>query len=534
MRTVRVLGASLAGTSAELVTVEARFDARAKERTEVVLTGLPDSVLRESRGKLLGALDACGFRIGQGRLYLNLVPAARRKSGESLDLPLVIGAIAATGHLGARAVRGVLFLGEVGIDGTLHAVPGGLPAALAGREKRLRALVAPTATATEAACIPELAAFGARHLTDVVGHLSGGTPLAPATPLDNAPLDSRTAQRARGGTTLGAPEATESRSRAPDELDDVRGCAEAKLALAAAAAGGHGLLFVGPPGAGKSMLARRLPALLPPPTLEDRIAITCVLSAVGRWPGGLAPRRPFRAPHHTTSYAGLVGGGSPPAPGEITLAHGGVLFLDELPEFRRDTLEALRQPLESGVACVSRAGRRVEFPARFQLVAAMNPCPCGHRGDERVPCRCPPTRVEAYRRRVSGPLLDRIDLRLELRPPSLDELSPARNARAPVAAGPRGEQLRAAVTSARARMAARQGDRPNALLEVDDLDRWVPLAGRTRAFVERAVDVRGLSARAVQSLRRVARTLADLDGAKRVEQDHCARALALRAPLEPP
>ncbi len=405
----------------------------------------------------------------------------------------------------------------------------------------------------------------------------------------------------------------------------MRGCDEAKLALAVAAAGGHGLLLVGPPGAGKSLLARALPSLLPPPSLEDRIAITCVLSAIGRWPGGLATERPFRAPHHTTSYAGLVGGGSPPAPGEITLAHGGVLFLDELPEFRRDALEALRQPLETGVAVVARAGRRVEFPARFQLAAAMNPCPCGHRGDERVPCRCPPARVEAYRRRVSGPLLDRVDLRVELRPPDLDDLVPRGRPRAPVprdpadrasedpapggpaparratghrtaddrAAGGRapgrlaadpaafdrgasgnraaqhrppehrapehrasasrasgrgasgnagrrarggtgGDALRAAVSAARERMVARQGERPNALLEGGELDRWVPLRGRARQLVQEAVRRRGLSARAVQSLRRVARTLADLDGSGPVSAEHAARALALRAPLEPP
>jgi magnesium chelatase family protein len=326
-----------------------------------------------------------------------------------------------------------------------------------------------------------------------------------------------------------------------------------------AAAGGHALLFTGPPGTGKTLLARALVGLLPPPSFEERLAITRVLSAAGRWPGGLARRRPFRAPHHTVSFAGLVGGGAPPSPGEITLAHGGVLFLDELPEFRREALEALRQPLESGAITISRAGKQLELPARFQLVAAMNPCPCGYLGHPRIPCKCDPGSLARYRAHISGPLYDRIDLRVEVPPPSVDELAlDGRRARAdgtggtggtggpqpddataPSAEGralarrapfgPRGSELAATVAAARERARERQGERFNAALSADELDRWMPLDGPARRLVEVAAEKRGLSARAVQSVRRVARTCADLEHSSAVEARHVAQALALRA-----
>jgi magnesium chelatase family protein len=501
---VRVLGACLAGTQAELVTVEARFEATRAERTEVTITGLPDAVIREGKGRLMSALEANGLSLPQGHLRLNLVPAARRKSGETLDLPLVLGAAAACGHLDARCLRGALFLGEVGLDGDLHAVPGGLAAALAARERGVTSLVAPRATALEAAWIPGVAAHGAQRLRQVVAHLCDPAARLPAL----APLDEGAA------------------SAHPQRLDEVRGHAAAKLALAVAAAGHHGLLFVGPPGAGKSMLARRLAELLPPPDLEERLDITRVLSAAGRWPGGLARERPLRAPHHTVSHAGLVGGGVPPRAGEITLAHRGVLFLDELPEFRRDALEALRQPLETGRVAISRADGRIELPARFQLVAAMNPCPCGYLGHARVPCRCAPAHVERYLRRLSGPLLDRIELRLELQAPEPGDLNGPAAAPPPEVAG---AQLAARVARARERRVARQGALSNARLEIGELERFAALDAAGRALLERAAAVRSLSARGQVAVRRVARTLADLDDADAVAAPHLAQALALRA-----
>jgi len=487
--------------------VEGIFEGAERGQTEVLITGLPDPIIRESRGRLLCALRETRLHLGPGRLHLNLVPAARPKSGEILDLPLILAAAGAGGHLPQAALADTLFLGEVGIDGTLHAVPGGLAAALAARRAEIPRLVGPQITAEEAACLPDLDVRGAAHLARLCAHL---TDVEASLPRLSAPAPLVTAD-------------------GQDGLDAVRGQAVPKHALAVAAAGGHGLLLIGPPGAGKSMLARQLVSLLPAPSLEERLDITAVLSAAGRWPGGLAQRRPLRAPHHSVSRAGLVGGGPHLSPGEISLAHRGVLFLDELPEFRRDALEALRQPMEGGVVRISRAARQVEFPARFQLVAAMNPCPCGYRGHPRVACLCPPRSVQRYRRRISGPLLDRVELRLEIAPPSLEELAP------PVGApltGPSGRELARAVERARERSRARGQSGPNASLDTEGLECHVALDGDARSLLVRAVDRRALSARAVQALRRVARTLADLDDGGPVKAAHLAQALALRAPLE--
>ncbi len=515
MHTVRVFGACLVGTGAELVTVEARFDRREKERTEVVITGLPDPVIRESRGRLVCALEASGLHLPNGRLFLNLVPAAKRKSGEVLDLPMALAAAAACGHMDHRALENALFLGEVGIDGSLHAVPGGLSVAMAALQGGLQRLFAPPATAREAAWIDGIAAYGARHIEDVVAHVCGAQP---GLERHRAPDPE---------TELEAALAANSVTAVRESLDDVRGQYAGKLALAVAAAGGHGLLFVGPPGAGKSLLARRLRLLAGRPDRRERLEITRVLSAAGQWPGGLADERPFRAPHHTISYAGLVGGGSPPQPGEITLAHCGVLFLDELPEFRREALEALRQPMESGTILISRAGHRLEMPAGFQLVAAMNPCLCGYQGHPRIPCRCSPLAIQRYRQRISGPLLDRIDLCVNLDVPSVDDIC----ATAGPERGPTHAEWYGRVDRARSRMRERQSERRNFELGGAELERFAPLTGEARSMITRAAQSRGLSARAVQSLRRVARTLADLDDKDTIESTHYAQALGLRASI---
>lgn len=505
VKSVRVHGACLEGTGAESALVEARFDPADLKRTEIHVTGLPDAVIREARGRVSCALAESGLTLPTGRLYWNLVPAARKKRGDALDLPLALAAAAACGHLDPRWLKNALFYGALGIDGRLHAVPGGLAAGLAARALSLKSLIGAREAAVEAACVPGLAALPGRHLGAIVAHLSKAGPrIEPLPP----PVDG-----------------VEPALDRPSALDEVRGHALAKRALMIAAAGGHGLLFIGPPGAGKSMLARRMLGLLPPPSFEERLEIGRVLSAAGLWPGGLARRRPFRAPHHSASTIGLVGGGPRLSPGEISLAHRGLLFLDELPEFRRETLESLRQPLEHGSILISRAGGRLQLPARFQLVAAMNPCPCGHRGHAQTPCRCSAREVNRYKRRLSGPLLDRIDLRLELRPPPLAELSGA----APIPNAISGDALAERSHAARERALARRG-KPNAALDADELDLDAPLCGASRRLLLRAAADRQLSARALQSLRRVARTVADCAEAAEVTSDHLAEALALRAP----
>jgi len=503
VHTVRSYGACLVGASAQLITVEALFEPVDRQRTEVVLLGLPDPVIRESRGRLLCALEENGLSARSGRLVLNLVPTGLRKAGEILDLPLVIGAAAALGHLDPAWLDGALFLGEVGIDGRLHPVPGGLAAAELAQRSGLARVLAPAATAREAAHQPGIESYALDDLRAALGLLSGARKLAPLAPPPGEP--------ARIGELAGA-------------LDEVRGQAAGKRALCVAAAGGHGLVFVGPPGTGKSMLARGLCALLPPLSPAEALEVTRVQSAAGRWPGGVARQRPLRAPHHTASHSGLVGGGSPPQPGEITLAHAGVLFLDELPEFRRDALEALRQPLETGSVSISRAGAQIELPARFQLVAAMNPCPCGYLGHPRIPCRCTPLSVQRYRQRVSGPLLDRIELRVELPAPAVEDFATRR--RAP---GEDGLALAERVARARERSRARQGELRNCDIASEALDAYAALTPEGWRMLERATQARGLSARALQSLRRVARTIADLDELEAVGPGELAQALALRS-----
>lgn len=508
------MGVTLGAARARLVKVEARFEpappstqeGASKARSEMSITGLPDAVIRESRGRLLAALAAHQMPVPGGRLMLHLLPASLRKSGELLDLAMALGSAAAVGFIPPAALEGVLFLGEVALDGRLRSVPGGLAAADAGRAGGFHTLVGPLETAQEAAALPGVRAFACGDLGEVLALLSGGA----AAPLKPPSVDPAHDPLTRGGPLL---------------LDQIRGQELGKRALQVAAAGGHGLLFTGPPGAGKSLLARALVEVLPPPTLEERVEITRVLSAAGRWPGSLADRRTFRAPHHTTSFGGLVGGGSPPSPGEITLAHLGVLFLDELPEFRREVLEGLRQPLEEGRILISRAGRQLHMPADFQIVCAMNPCPCGYNGHPRRPCRCAPGAIARYRQRISGPLLDRIDLRLELVPPGASELLVDEGAAAPC-----DRERYEGVRRARAQALERQNE-VNARLSTSELDRWVPLTGTTRELLLQAAERRSLSARALQSLRRVARTLADLEGSEAVERKHLAEALVLRLEL---
>ncbi|MDR0184606.1 YifB family Mg chelatase-like AAA ATPase [Lysobacter arvi] len=460
------------------------------------IVGLPEAAVREAKDRVRAAILCAQFEFPARRITVNLAPADLPKDGGRFDLPIALGILAASGQIPLEALADGEFLGELGLTGELRGVDGVLPAALAAGDAGRR-LIVPAGNGAEAALASRVEVRTARTLLEVCSHLTGRKPL----PYAEAPA----LERAPG----------------PD-LADVRGQAQARRALEIAAAGGHHLLLIGPPGCGKTLLASRLPGLLPEATESEALESAAIASVSGR---GLDParwrERPFRSPHHTASAVALVGGGAQPRPGEISLAHQGVLFLDELPEWDRRALEVLREPLESGVITVSRAARSAEFPARFQLVAAMNPCPCGWAGDPSGRCRCSADAVRRYRGRVSGPLLDRIDLHVEVA-----RLPPAA-LRPDAPAGESTQTVRARVVEARARQHARAG-KTNAVLDQPETAAACRLADADRLLLERAVDALQLSARSMHRIMRVARTIADLEGVDAIGTAHLTEAISLR------
>jgi magnesium chelatase family protein len=471
------------------------------------MVGLPDASVRESRDRVRAAIRNCGFDFPAHRITINLAPADVRKAGSSFDLPIALGILAAEGIVPAAALANIVLVGELSLDGTIHGARGVLPIAAAARRRGAAALLLPAQNAAEAAVVGGLRLLPVHTLTEAVALLN---------------------QPASSWPDVAAPEPAVAADHLVDggpDLRDLRGQAFARRALEIAAAGGHNLLMIGSPGAGKTMLARRLPSILPALSFDEALECTAIHSVAGTLPAGqgLLRERPFRAPHHTISDVALVGGGAIPRPGEISLAHQGVLFLDEMPEFSRHVLDVLRQPLEEGRITVARAARTVCFPARFLLVAAMNPCPCGYRGDPKRACRCTPQQVTKYRGRLSGPLLDRIDLIVDVQPVAITDLTGAPNGEA---SGP----IRARVLDARTRQLARPGraGRLNATLQGRAFERVTTLDEAGRRLLERSAERLHLTARGFHRVLKVARTIADLAGQPSLATEHLAEALQYR------